>query len=96
MSGGIAYVHDAQARLHSLCNMAMVGLEPLTDPEDESFILSLLEAHRDLTGSKRARRVLDNWLQESRHFVKVMPHEYRRVLDTQQQGAKALAEVRYG
>ncbi len=96
MSGGVAYVHDPQARLEGLCNMAMVGLEPVSDPEDESLILDLLERHAEMTGSKRASGILDNWLQESRHFVKVMPHEYRRVLEAQQQEAEALAGVRYG
>ena len=44
---------------------------------------SLLQRHRDLTGSDRAGQLLDNWATVGPCFVRVIPHDYRRVLDAQ-------------
>jgi glutamate synthase (NADPH/NADH) large chain len=56
--------------------------EPATD---EAIVHGLLKAHLGYTGSTRAREILDDWANARAHFVKVMPHEYRRALaDTQQ------------
>jgi glutamate synthase domain-containing protein 2/glutamate synthase domain-containing protein 1/glutamate synthase domain-containing protein 3 len=81
MSGGIAYVYDdvgdfAKRR----CNAASVDLEPLVNDDDVAIVRSLLERHRDLTGSPRAAWVLENWAEARSRFIKVFPHEYKRVL----------------
>jgi glutamate synthase domain-containing protein 2/glutamate synthase domain-containing protein 3 len=81
MSGGIAYVYDDQgdfANRH--CNMAAVDLEPLVQPGDIDKVRGLLERHRDLTGSPRAAWVLEHWADAQPRFIKVFPHEYKRVL----------------
>ena len=96
MSGGIAYVLDADGSFKGHCNTAMVDLEPVlaeneqqgkvpvavwhTGRADEVVLRELLEKHASNTGSKRARDVLDNWAQYRTKFVKVFPREYKRAL----------------
>jgi glutamate synthase (NADPH) large chain len=81
MSGGIAYVYDDQGDFATRhCNMAAVDLEPLVQPEDVEKVRGLLERHRDLTGSPRAAWVLEHWADAQPRFIKVFPHEYKRVL----------------
>jgi glutamate synthase domain-containing protein 3 len=81
MSGGIAYVYDDQGDFGiRRCNKASVDLEPLVDPADVDQIRGLLERHRDFTGSPRAAWVLEHWADAQPKFIKVFPHEYKRVL----------------
>jgi glutamate synthase (ferredoxin) len=83
MSGGVAYVLDEQGDFRTRCNMEMVGLEPLEEPEDLGLVRGLLERHVEYTGSTVARRLLTDWPAAARKFVKVMPVDYRRVLEQQ-------------
>ena len=83
MSGGIAYVHDPDQTFHNRCNMEMIGLEPLDEPEDLDLVKGLLERHTEYTGSTVSSNLLDGWPAKASEFVKVMPTEYRRVLDEQ-------------
>ena len=62
------------------CNLAGVDLEPLVSAEDVDRVRGLLERHRDLTGSPRAAWVLEHWAGAQPRFIKVFPHEYKRVL----------------
>jgi glutamate synthase domain-containing protein 2/glutamate synthase domain-containing protein 1/glutamate synthase domain-containing protein 3 len=81
MNGGIAYVYDDSGDFATRhCNMAAVDLEPLVLPEDVDKVRGLLERHRDLTGSPRAAWVLEHWADAQPRFIKVFPHEYKRVL----------------
>jgi glutamate synthase domain-containing protein 2/glutamate synthase domain-containing protein 1/glutamate synthase domain-containing protein 3 len=81
MSGGIAYVYDEQGDFASRrCNLAGVDLEPLANTEDVDKVRGLLERHRDLTGSPRAAWILEHWAEAQPLFIKVFPHEYKRVL----------------
>jgi glutamate synthase domain-containing protein 3 len=81
MSGGIAYVYDDQGDFSARrCNQASVDLEPLINAEDIDKIQGLLARHRDLTGSPRAAWVLEHWADAQPLFIKVFPHEYKRVL----------------
>ncbi len=81
MSGGIAYVYDDQGDFSTRrCNKASVDLEPLVDPADIEQVRSLLARHRDLTGSPRAAWILEHWADAQPKFIKVFPHEYKRVL----------------
>ena len=82
MSGGIAYVYDDAGQLPKLCNMEMVELEKVEDPEDLSSLRGLIQKHFDYTGSTRAKTILDDFEKEVRWFVKVMPTDYRRVLES--------------
>jgi glutamate synthase (NADPH/NADH) large chain len=79
MSGGVAFVHDADDAFPALVNYEMVELESLTD-DDREFLRATVERHRELTGSKVAERLLDSWESEVEAFRKVMPKDYRRVL----------------
>ena len=96
MSGGIAYVLDADGDFVRRCNAAMVDLEPvLAESEqqgklgreywhhgeaDELILRRLIERHAKHTGSKRAQQILDQWASWRGRFVKVFPKEYRRAL----------------
>ncbi|HWT65367.1 MAG TPA: glutamate synthase large subunit, partial [Terracidiphilus sp.] len=81
MSGGRAFVYDDQGDFSSRrCNQASVDLEPLVSDEDVAEVRALLEQHRDLTGSPRAAWILEHWADAQQRFIKVFPHEYKRVL----------------
>jgi glutamate synthase domain-containing protein 3 len=81
MNGGIAYVYDDQGDFPTRrCNLAAVDLEPLAAAEDVERVRGLLERHRDLTGSPRAAWVLEHWADAQPRFIKIFPHEYKRVL----------------
>jgi glutamate synthase domain-containing protein 2/glutamate synthase domain-containing protein 1/glutamate synthase domain-containing protein 3 len=81
MSGGIAYVYDDTMQFPRLCNHDMVKLEVPDQDEDVQTLRYLLENHVKYTGSSEAKRILDDWSRELRYFVKVMPNDYRRVLE---------------
>ena len=83
MSGGVAYVLDGDGRFSSRCNKEMVGLSPLEDPEEIALVRGLVEKHATLTESRLSRRILDSWQEAYQRFVKVMPNDYRRVLEAQ-------------
>jgi glutamate synthase (NADPH) large chain len=83
MSGGIAYVYDDSGGFEKLCNMELCSLEKPDTPEDIVTLRKLLENHFKFTGSTRARTILDDWNSELRWFTKVMPNDYRRVLERQ-------------
>jgi glutamate synthase (NADPH/NADH) large chain len=81
MSGGVAYVYDDAGDFTARrCNQASVDLEPLDREEDIALVCGLLERHRDLTGSPRAAWIIENWATTRPNFIKVFPHEYKRVL----------------
>jgi glutamate synthase domain-containing protein 2/glutamate synthase domain-containing protein 1/glutamate synthase domain-containing protein 3 len=81
MSGGRAFVYDDQGDFSTRrCNKASVDLEPLAGSEDIAEVRGLLERHREFTGSPRAAWILDNWTTAQARFIKVFPHEYKRVL----------------
>ncbi len=80
MSGGVAYVHDPGRRFGPLVNAEMVELEPL-DEEDRHWLLDIVERHAAETGSAVAGRLLASWGSAVEDFVKVMPRDYRRVLE---------------
>jgi glutamate synthase domain-containing protein 3 len=80
MTGGLAYVLDEDGAFRSeRCNRSSVDLEPL-EPEDVSIVKDLVSRHETYTGSPLARRILDGWDTIITKFVKVFPHEYKRVL----------------
>ena len=91
MSGGIAYVYDPDQDFDLRCNLDMVDIEPLVEPDDIEVLREMIQRHLNWTGSPRARWLLNNWEQTLSLFVKVMPMEYRRALG---QMAKEDAESR--
>jgi glutamate synthase domain-containing protein 2/glutamate synthase domain-containing protein 3 len=81
MTGGIAYVLDETGEFARVrCNRVSVDLEPVSDPQDIDLIQVLIARHAELTESPRAKWVLDNWETMLPKFLKVFPHEYKRVL----------------
>ena len=80
MSGGIAYVFDPQSQLDARCNLSMVDLELVRNPDDIAELKGMIERHFKYTGSVKAKTVLDHWEDSLPSFVKVFPMEYRRVL----------------
>jgi glutamate synthase domain-containing protein 2/glutamate synthase domain-containing protein 1/glutamate synthase domain-containing protein 3 len=81
MSGGIAYVFDERGDFtERRSNLASVDLEPVIEPRDVELVHALVERHFELTGSKRAKHILDNWMDMLPRFIKVFPHEFKRVL----------------
>jgi glutamate synthase (NADPH) large chain len=80
MSGGIAYVMDREEDFRVKCNLGTVGLERIDSAEEEEIVKDLITRHHAYTGSAAAKRVLDNWRDFVTHCVKVMPTDYKRVL----------------
>jgi glutamate synthase (ferredoxin) len=81
MSGGIAYVLDEQGDFKINCNEGMVDLDKLTDDEDCQCVKTLLTKHIHFTKSVVAKNILDNWERYQSKFIKVMPKDYKRVLN---------------
>ncbi|MDA9043794.1 glutamate synthase-related protein, partial [Pseudomonadales bacterium] len=82
MSGGVAYVLDTQGDFHRQCNLETFELEQLS-PADEDDVRILIEKHQRLTGSTVAARLLKDWESEKQSLIKVMPRDYKRVLEAQ-------------
>jgi glutamate synthase (NADPH) large chain len=80
MSGGIAYVYDANQLFDTFCNLEMVDLLPVDSKEDIGLLKGLLEKHFKYTGSTKARRILDTWEDSIDRFVKVLPVDYKLAL----------------
>jgi glutamate synthase domain-containing protein 2/glutamate synthase domain-containing protein 3 len=81
MSGGVAYVFDERGDFtEERCNLASVDLEPVIEPRDVELVHALVNRHFELTGSKRAKCILDNWVENLPRFIKIFPHEFKRVL----------------
>jgi len=82
MTGGIAFVLDqSEGEFETVkCNRREVDLELVTDPRDVETLLQLITRHSDYTGSPQAKWILENWETTLRRFIKVFPHEFKRVL----------------
>jgi glutamate synthase (NADPH) large chain len=81
MSGGIAYVFDEKFDFtQQRCNLSSVDLEPVIEAQDAQIVAGLVRRHFELTGSRRAKAILDNWSETLPRFIKVFPHEFKRVL----------------
>ena len=86
MSGGIAYVWDADGKFATRCNLGMVELERIETDEEKAEVRHLIELHARYTGSTVANRILDDYDRYvPDEFVKIMPTDYKRVLEKQKQ-----------
>lgn len=81
MSGGIAYVWDRDGDFNLNCNLATVILESISTPEEENEVKELIQKHQTLTNSTVAAEALGNWDTFLKQCVKVMPTDYKRVLE---------------
>jgi glutamate synthase (ferredoxin) len=82
MSGGIAYVLDEIGDFPRRCNMQMVELEKLADPDEIEQLWKLIQRHQTYTRSTRAAKIIEDWKAMVPKFVKVMPKDYKRVLQS--------------
>ena len=80
MSGGIAYIYDKNEGFIKNCNKETYEIETLVD-EDFEDLKNLIQNHFEYTESAVAKIILEDWTKESRKFVKVMPTDYKRVLN---------------
>ncbi len=87
MSGGIAYIYDEHHALQSRINMGMVELESLDDESEATEVKGMIENYVKYTNSKEAQQLLDTWQESKKHFIKVMPTDYKRVLQQMAKGA---------
>lgn len=81
MSGGVAYIYDPLGEFPAKCNMGMVELEQVTSGAEMDELKAYILEHQQLTGSVVAGQVLEGWPSHVAHFVKVMPTDYKRVLE---------------
>jgi glutamate synthase (NADPH) large chain len=82
MSGGFAFVLDEDGEFASImCNRSMVDLESLNE-DDVLLVQRLIKKHVDYTGSRRGQLILSSWPSFRSKFVKIFPHDYKRVLTT--------------
>ena len=92
MSGGLAYVLDENGEFaRTQCNPASVDLEMVSDESEAVRLRAVIEKHLALTGSPRAGWILDNWTQTLPRFVKVFPHELKRVHEANRAKEAAIA-----
>ena len=97
MSGGIAYVFNEEGDFTERCNLDMVEMEPFADAEEEHLVHGLIEEHANLTGSVRARQIVEDWSRCRDMFIKIMPIEYRKVLEASGAIAPSLkSKKKYG
>ncbi len=83
MSGGVAYVLDEDGSFASRCNPGMVELGPVNASDELKQLHALIVRHQQYTQSEVARRILGRWDDYARKFVRVLPTEYRMVLERQ-------------
>ena len=84
MSGGIAYIYDEHGDFINSCNTDMVGLESVSNKEDKDYLRSLITDHYGYSSSNTAKKILDSWEENLTKFIKVMPNDYKRVLQERQ------------
>jgi glutamate synthase (ferredoxin) len=89
MSGGIAYVLDEKGDFARRCNETMVQLTSVEDAEESESIKNMVFRHAEYTGSSRATQALLSWDEWLEKFVRVIPHDYKRVLEAQKQMKKS-------
>jgi glutamate synthase (NADPH/NADH) large chain len=88
MSGGIAYVYDADDSFDRNLNREFVELERLLDTDDEDFVKELIAKHAAYTGSQKANDIVMNWAAESKKFYRVISSAYKAILEDQKKENK--------
>ena len=83
MSGGIAYVFNEKGNFDYYCNMGMVELSLVEELADIEELKQLISAHQNYTGSKKAKMILDDFEKLLPEFIKVIPYDYKKVLQEQ-------------
>ncbi len=81
MSGGIAYVLDTTGNFAYFCNQGMVELSPVGDKDDIQQLQEMINNHFLYTRSELAEKILVHWDEYLPRFIKVIPFEYKKVLE---------------
>ncbi|OEH85519.1 glutamate synthase subunit alpha [Desulfuribacillus stibiiarsenatis] len=89
MSGGIAYVLDTNNSFKNLCNMEMVGLETLETAKEIEEVKAMIEKHVAFTKSSHAQSILDRWDEMVSKFVKVIPKDFKRMMEAIERAQEA-------
>ncbi|MFA7677861.1 MAG: hypothetical protein WCY34_06845, partial [Candidatus Omnitrophota bacterium] len=95
MSGGIAYVYDKKGAFSSRCNMSMVELGELSK-HDELNLSRLLKNHYKYTASSLAKEILDNYPESLGGFIKILPIEYKNIMEKKASEKAVLSQVADG
>jgi glutamate synthase (NADPH/NADH) large chain len=97
MSGGIAYILNMDDNFDYFCNMEMVELSLIEDKADNEELRSLISSHKKYTQSPVADRILNDWDNYVKRFIKVLPIEYKKVLHEEKMEAlkKKLEQVEH-
>ena len=88
MSGGTAYILDRDGDFHIRCNQDQCGLEGLKDTEEIEDVRGMIHRHAEYTRSSLAWEILADWDKIVSQFVKVVPDDYKRILDAYQEVQK--------
>jgi len=83
MSGGVAYVYDADGEFESKVNKGMVTFSESLTQKDERMLTRMVENHAEYTGSERAAELLEEWATEVDNFVRVFPDAYANVIENE-------------
>jgi len=83
MSGGVAYVFNESGNFDYYCNMGMVELSLVEDLSDSEELKELITRHFNYTASKKAKMILDDINRFLPMFIKVIPYDYKKVLQEQ-------------
>jgi glutamate synthase domain-containing protein 3 len=81
MSGGVAYIYDPNKKFPDRCIMGLVGLESIEEIAEKEELHNFILEHVEMTGSSVGQAMLEDWDNVCKSFVKVMPHDYKRVLE---------------
>jgi len=81
MSGGTAYVYDPEGTFEARCNLDMVGLYEIENESEYDKLSGMIRKHVGYTGSTCAEELLGEWEEKKKHFVKVLPHDYKRAIE---------------
>ncbi len=87
MSGGVAYVYDEDGDFKEKCNTGLAELNKLT-AKDAGTLKEMLEKHKEYTASETAAKILDNFDEELKHFIKVIPTDYKKVVTIMEEEKK--------
>ena len=82
MSGGVAYVLDEDSKLYKNLNKEMVSVETVTSKYDVIELKDMLKEHVAYTNSKKGKEVLDNFGEYLPKFKRIIPHDYKKMLNT--------------
>ncbi len=92
MSGGIAYVWDKAGDFSQKLNPELVDLDPI-EAEDKALLKEMLTKHVQFTGSEVAQTFLNNFEQSLAIMMKVMPRDYKAVLEKRKEAAAAMEKA---